>query len=48
MIFDEKSMFYYEQLGFEKDKMPVNYERLKEKHYHNFYLDVYEMVLSLE
>lgn len=33
IIFEKDSMFYYENLGFEREKLPTNYERLKEKHY---------------
>ena len=33
IMWDKDSMFYYEALGYEKDKMPVNYEKIKDKKY---------------
>ena len=33
IMWDKDSMFYVESLGYEIDKMPVNYEKIKDKKY---------------
>ncbi len=48
IIWDPESMFYYDSMGFDREKMPKNFERIKEKAYHQFYMDVYDFVLGLE
>jgi len=45
---DPESMYYYQNMGFELDKLPKFLENIKNKVHYNFYHDVYDLVINLE
>ena len=41
-------MFFHDKLHIKIDKLGPRYERLKERHYTSFYIDVYEFIMGLD